>query len=69
MFFRFIKINIFINFLIILNKTIKKKTEKYIMKYTELIDKCIECIQTFNQVISSVDTHSEKFIKKVEFKY
>jgi len=35
------------------------------MKYAELIDKCVEIKQTWNDVVETLDSHAENFLKKV----
>ena len=36
-----------------------------VMKYSELIDMCIEIKKTWNPVVESLDSHAENFLKKV----
>lgn len=35
------------------------------MRYDELIDACIQCIQKYNPNIEGPDSFAEKFLKKV----
>ena len=35
------------------------------MKFSELIDSCIECIKTFNPIIKTLDSHADDFLKDV----
>lgn len=35
------------------------------MRYDELIDACIQCIQNYNPNIEGPDSFAEKFLKKV----
>ena len=35
------------------------------MKFSELIDSCIECIRTFNPIIKTIDSHADDFLKDV----
>jgi hypothetical protein len=39
------------------------------MKFSELIEACTVCIDAFNPVIKTVDSHSDDFIKEVTYKY
>lgn len=36
------------------------------MKFSELIDSCIECIKNFNPIIKTIDSHADDFLKDVE---
>ena len=36
------------------------------MKYSELIEACIEIIQTFNPVVQTLDSHSEEFTQRID---
>lgn len=35
------------------------------MKFSELIDCCIECIKSFNPIIKTIDSHADDFLKDV----
>jgi hypothetical protein len=35
------------------------------MKFSELIDSCIECIKNFNPIIKTIDSHADDFLKDV----
>lgn len=35
------------------------------MKFSELIDSCIECIKNFNPIIKTIDSHADDFLKTV----
>lgn len=35
------------------------------MKFSELIEQAISCIQTFNPVIKTIDSHADDFIANV----
>lgn len=35
------------------------------MKFSELIDHAIECIKTYNEVIKTLDSHGDEYVKKV----
>jgi hypothetical protein len=35
------------------------------MKYSELIQQCIECHQLFNPNVEGPDSHAEKYLTKV----
>lgn len=35
------------------------------MKFSELIECCIECIKTFNPVYKTIDTHADDFLRDV----
>jgi len=35
------------------------------MKFSELIDSCIECIKSFNPIIKTIDSHADDFLKDV----
>jgi hypothetical protein len=35
------------------------------MKFSELIECCVECISTFNPVIKTIDSHADDFLKEV----
>lgn len=35
------------------------------MKFSELIDSCVECIRTFNPIIKTIDSHADDFLKDV----
>lgn len=39
------------------------------MRYDELIDACIKCIQNFNPKIEGPDSFADKFLKKVIYFY
>jgi hypothetical protein len=39
------------------------------MKYAELIEKCDECIRTFNPVISTIDSHADTYLVTVKDPY
>ena len=39
------------------------------MKYAELIEKCDECIKTFNPVISTIDSHADTYLVTVKDPY
>ena len=35
------------------------------MKFSELIDSCVECVKNFNPIIKTIDSHADDFIKDV----
>ena len=35
------------------------------MKFSELIDSCVECVKTFNPIIKTIDSHADDFLKDV----
>jgi hypothetical protein len=35
------------------------------MKFSELIEHCIECIKTFNPIIKTIDSHADAYIAEV----
>lgn len=35
------------------------------MKFSELIDSCVECVRTFNPIIKTIDSHADDFLKDV----
>jgi hypothetical protein len=35
------------------------------MKFSELIDSCIECLKTFNPIIKTIDSHADDFLVNV----
>ena len=35
------------------------------MKFSELIDSCIECLKGFNPIIKTIDSHADDFLKDV----
>ena len=35
------------------------------MKFSELIDSCIECIKSFNPIVKTLDSHADDFLKDV----
>lgn len=35
------------------------------MKFSELIEVCIECIKTYNPIIKTIDSHADDFLKDV----
>lgn len=37
------------------------------MKFSELIECCIECIKTFNPVYKTIDTHADDFLRDVSY--
>ena len=39
------------------------------MKFSELIECCIDCIKTFNPVYKTIDTHADDFLKDVSVPY
>jgi hypothetical protein len=39
------------------------------MKYSELIEKCDECIKTFNPIISTIDSHADTYLSNVKDPY
>ena len=39
------------------------------MKFSELIEQCIECIKTFNPVINTIDSHADNFLSNVKDPY
>lgn len=36
------------------------------MKFSELIEHCIECIKTFNPIIKTIDSHADAYISEVK---
>ena len=32
------------------------------MKFDELLEQCVECIKTFNPVISTIDSHADNYL-------
>jgi hypothetical protein len=38
------------------------------MKFSELIDHAVECIKTYNDVIKTLDSHGDEYVKKVSSK-
>ena len=39
------------------------------MKFSELIDMCIECVKTFNPVINTIDSHADDFLSSMKDPY
>jgi hypothetical protein len=39
------------------------------MKFSELIDMCIECVKTFNPVINTIDSHADNFLSGMKDPY
>ena len=39
------------------------------MKFSELIDSCIECIKTFNPIIKTIDSHADDFLRDFKDPY
>lgn len=39
------------------------------MKFSELIEQCIECIKSYNPVIKTIDSHADEFLKKMKDPY
>ena len=39
------------------------------MKFSELIDQCIECVKSFNAVINTIDSHADNFLKHIKDPY
>jgi hypothetical protein len=35
------------------------------MKFSELIDSCVECLRSFNPIIKTIDSHADDFLKDV----
>ena len=35
------------------------------MKFSELIDSCVECIKSFNPIVKTLDSHADDFLKDV----
>ncbi len=35
------------------------------MKFSELIDSCIECLKSFNPIVKTLDSHADDFLKAV----
>ena len=35
------------------------------MKFSELIDSCVECLKGFNPIIKTIDSHADDFLKDV----
>lgn len=39
------------------------------MKFSELIDHAVECIKTYNDVIKTLDSHGDEYVKKFQDPY
>ena len=39
------------------------------MKFDELLEKCVECIKSFNPVINTIDSHADNFLTTVKDPY
>ena len=39
------------------------------MKFSELIEQCIECIKTFNPIVSTIDSHADTFLAGLKDPY
>ena len=39
------------------------------MKFSELIDMCIECVKSFNPVINTIDSHADNFLSGMKDPY
>ena len=37
------------------------------MKFSELIECCIECIKSYNPIIKTIDSHADDFLNTVSF--
>lgn len=35
------------------------------MKFSELIDHCVECLKAYNPVYKTIDSHADEFLKDV----
>lgn len=39
------------------------------MKFSELLEQCIECVKTYNPVISTIDSHADNFLANAKDPY
>ena len=39
------------------------------MKFDELLEKCVECIRSFNPVINTIDSHADTYLAKFKDPY
>ena len=39
------------------------------MKFGELIEKCIDCVKSYNEVVNTIDSHADNYLEGVKDPY